>query len=138
MLEPKIPMTAFYERSLKRSQIISAVINVNSSKYTLTHFMPLVSFGTPWKYQKTFGFLIFSGGVSKETSGMKWVNQTVAKDDFASIHVITLTLYCFINLFNTSGLFLDPLKTSENQGLSVFRGYRKRLSSQLKTSRERP
>ena len=36
--------------------------------------MPLVSFDTPWKHQKTFGFLMLSG-VSKETSGMKWVND---------------------------------------------------------------
>ena len=33
-----------------------------------------------------------------------------------------------INLFHTTGLFLDPLKTSENLWFTdVFRGYRKRL-----------
>ena len=32
---------------------------------SLTHFMPLISFDTPWCFQ----------GVSKETSGMKWVNH---------------------------------------------------------------
>ena len=31
-------------------------------KYFLTHFMPLVSFYTPWKYRKTFSFLMLSGG----------------------------------------------------------------------------
>ena len=36
----------------------------------LTYLMPLVSFYTPWK-QKTRGFLIFSGGIKNETSGMK-------------------------------------------------------------------
>ena len=30
-----------------------------------THFAPLVSFYTPWKHQKTRGFLIFSGGYRK-------------------------------------------------------------------------
>ena len=35
--------------------------------YKLTYFMPLVSFDTPWKHQKTSGFLMFSG-TSKETS----------------------------------------------------------------------
>ena len=30
-------------------------------RYFFTHFMPLVSFYTPWKHQKTFGFLMFSG-----------------------------------------------------------------------------
>ena len=38
----------------------------------LTHFMPLISFDTPQKHQKTRGFLMFSG-VIKGVSGMKWV-----------------------------------------------------------------
>ena len=29
----------------------------------LIHFMQLVSFYTPWKHQKTFGFLIFLGSI---------------------------------------------------------------------------
>ena len=29
----------------------------------LTHFMSLVSLYIPWKYQKTSGFLMFSGGI---------------------------------------------------------------------------
>ena len=32
----------------------------------LTHFMSLVYFYTPWKYQKTFDFLIFSGGKKRD------------------------------------------------------------------------
>ena len=36
------------------------------SLYHLTHFLPLVSFDTPIKYQKTIGFLMFSGGIKKE------------------------------------------------------------------------
>ena len=43
-------------------------------KNGLTHFMPLISFDTSWKHQKTRGFLMFSG-VSIEISGMKWVNE---------------------------------------------------------------
>ena len=31
----------------------------------LTHFMPLISFDTPWK-QKTRGFLMFSGGIKRD------------------------------------------------------------------------
>ena len=31
----------------------------------LTHFMPLVSFYTTWKRQKTYSFLMFSGGVER-------------------------------------------------------------------------
>ena len=32
----------------------------------LTHFKPLVSFYTPWKHQKTFGFIMFSGGIETD------------------------------------------------------------------------
>ena len=32
----------------------------------LTHFMPLAFFYTPWKHQKTSGFLIFSGGIERD------------------------------------------------------------------------
>ena len=34
-------------------------------KDTLTHFISLVSFYIPWKYQTTRGFLIFSGGIER-------------------------------------------------------------------------
>ena len=29
----------------------------------LTHFSPVSHFYTPWKRQKTYGFLMFSGGI---------------------------------------------------------------------------
>ena len=32
----------------------------------LTHFRPVFPFYTPWKRQKTFGFLTFSGGIERE------------------------------------------------------------------------
>ena len=35
-------------------------------KQMLTHFMPLVSFYTPWKYQKAIGFLMFSGCIERD------------------------------------------------------------------------
>ena len=40
--------------------------------------MPMISFDTPWKHQKNSVYLIFSG-VSKEISGMKWVNGKLQK-----------------------------------------------------------
>ena len=40
----------------------------------LTHYIPLVSFNTPRKHQKTRVFWCFQG-VSKETSGMEWFNM---------------------------------------------------------------
>ena len=33
---------------------------------TLTYFRPMFPFYTPWKRQKTFGFLTFSGGIERE------------------------------------------------------------------------
>ena len=32
----------------------------------LIHFQPMFHFYSPWKYQKTFGFLIFSGCIEVE------------------------------------------------------------------------
>ena len=32
----------------------------------LTHFWPMFPFYTPWKQQKTKGFLVFSGGIKSE------------------------------------------------------------------------
>ena len=32
----------------------------------LTHFMPLISFDTPWKHQKTSGLQTFSGGIKTD------------------------------------------------------------------------
>ena len=44
--------------------------------YNLTYFIPLVSFYTPWKHQKTSGFLIFSGDIEREQC-MEWVKWNV-------------------------------------------------------------
>ena len=37
---------------------------------TLTNFIPVVPFYSPWKYPESFDFQ----GVEKETTGMEWVN----------------------------------------------------------------
>ena len=34
--------------------------------FKLTHFMPMISFDTPWKHQKTRGFLMFSGSIKRD------------------------------------------------------------------------
>ena len=54
-------------------------------KKTLTHFSPVSHFYTPWKHQKTFGFLTFSGGIEmwhwtkmgewKTSFFVQWVNR---------------------------------------------------------------
>ena len=43
----------------------------------LTHFMPVVSFDTPWKHQKSKGFVMLSGGIERD-SGMKCVKEGLA------------------------------------------------------------
>ena len=43
-----------------------ALLLTSSSVSLLTHFMPLVSLYTPWKHQKTSGFLIFLGGIERD------------------------------------------------------------------------
>ena len=34
--------------------------------YNFNYFQPMFHFYTPWKYQKTAGFLMFSGGIEVE------------------------------------------------------------------------
>ena len=40
-----------------------AIFQVVYQKVLLTHFSLVSHFYTPWKRQKTFGFLTFSGGI---------------------------------------------------------------------------
>ena len=49
---------------LSRSNVM--FIYLSMFKGLLTHFMPQVSFNTPWKHQKTFDFLMFSGGIERD------------------------------------------------------------------------
>ena len=48
------------------------LILMNQLTWQLTHFMSMISFDTPWKHQKTSGFLMFSGGTEKDW--ISWVN----------------------------------------------------------------
>ena len=42
---------------------LRAMCGSDSSSIYLTHFSPVLHFYTPWKRQKTFGFLTSSGGI---------------------------------------------------------------------------
>ena len=33
---------------------------------SLTYFMSLIAFDTPWKHQKTYGFLMFPEGIKRD------------------------------------------------------------------------
>ena len=47
-----------------------------SEIYSLTHFSPVSHFYTPWKRQRTFGFLTFSGGIEMwRWTKMDWIEQ---------------------------------------------------------------
>ena len=47
---------------------LSLQFTLSTYSTILTHLMPLISFYAPWKYHKTRGFLIFSGGIFLMTS----------------------------------------------------------------------
>ena len=44
----------------------------------LTYFKPMLHFSTPWKRQKTRGFLMFSGSIEMK-SDLKWVKEEAIK-----------------------------------------------------------
>ena len=46
-------------------QTLSSTLRRRGCHSFLTHLMPLISFDTPWKHQKTSGFL-FSGGIKRD------------------------------------------------------------------------
>ena len=81
------------------------------------HFMPVASFYTSWKYQKTKGFLMFSGRIERD----QW-HKNVLIDIFSTWHILSLftlirflfsicisrikTWQSFRNLFLTRSIFL--------------------------------
>ena len=99
-----------------------------------TYFKPMFSFHTPWYYQKTINFLVFSGGTDSEhwpeTDNLGW--KIYQREEHA--------LYKRINPFDAAGLLLYTLKTSENQGTILrtfssefFRNYHIFFRAQLQT-----
>ena len=55
----------------RQSKIIIIYRRSSLLHFFLTHFMPLVSFDTPWKHQKTSGFPMFSGGIESVFRGYR-------------------------------------------------------------------
>ena len=56
---------------LVRDKPLEFEVTVITCKYfgkTVTYFMPLVFFYTPWKHQETFGLLMFSMGIEQNQS----------------------------------------------------------------------
>ena len=68
----KCPPLPYYQRNnllIHRQQPFDLLIK-------LTHFMPLVSLCTPWKFQKTTFFDIFEGGCRKRSVAWNQINET--------------------------------------------------------------
>ena len=70
---------------------------------SLTHFMPLVSFYTPWNHQKASG-CVFRGS-RKRSVGMKWVKTTYPLRFFLVTTRLTLTVFVTTVNFTTSPSF---------------------------------
>ena len=65
--------------------------------------MPLISFYTPWKHQKTTVFLMFSGGIEKQRHKMSWQ--------------LTIHVYVF---FKAEHRKLALILSSRNQHIFTF------------------
>ena len=48
---------------MKKLYNISTMVNAT---FKLTHFQPVFHLYNPWKHQKTYGFLMFSGRIEVE------------------------------------------------------------------------
>ena len=83
----------------------------------LNPFLPNVPFWSPWKHQKTKGFLMFSGG-SKGNIGKKRVNLT-----FKFIPIITLQAL-WLPMF-----FINPLQFFFHMTAFFSRKWRKPMKS---------
>ena len=55
-----------YTKKLISYFIVLVRNHLQISPLTFNHFSPVSHFYTPWKCQKTFGFLTFSGGIEME------------------------------------------------------------------------
>ena len=58
-----LPSVASFYHSHKKYDFIRNLLILNFIKQYLTHFTPMSHFYNPWKRQKTYGFLTFSGGI---------------------------------------------------------------------------
>ena len=71
--------------------------------YQLTHFLPLVYFYTPWKHQKTFCFLMFSGGIERDQwhkNGLSRTYSLSANSSFVSFCCLLQGLQNVLIVFN--------------------------------------
>ena len=91
---------------------------------TLTHFCLVFPFYTTWKHQKTFGFLVFSGGYKM---------ATLAKNGLMKLHFSYLTFLIermsylrLLTYFRSLFTFYYPWKHKETRVTLMFSGGIKR------------
>ena len=93
--QPKYEFLFRFENSLfhllVQSQDRNTKIIWRSDILMLIHFLPLVSFYTPWKRQKTRGFWGFQE-LQKEISGMKWIKYSCLMLLFLTLNIFFLLL----------------------------------------------
>ena len=85
--------------------------NITGILYPLTHFMPLISFDTPWKHQKNSGFLMFSGGpkTSVTWNGLKRIlRPMIIENRMAKISFAVHSVKNFSVLTNLKWYFSPP------------------------------
>ena len=57
---------AFNLWSIEKSFLFENDISLKEALHCLTHFQPMFHLYTPWKHQKMYGFLMFSGSIEVE------------------------------------------------------------------------
>ena len=109
------PIKTIKDNRSKRACMFSWTIQFFA---TLTHFSPMSHFYTPWKRQKTFCFLTFSGGIEYDT-GLKWVKlfltlllfwQNQSDFNFQKCKQVSQNWHSYRHQVRSNG----PLKTSNN------------------------
>ena len=70
----KLPPRVFHQfksQKIAKKWLLESWVMINiwlfcNCNRIFSHFMPLVYFATPWKHQKAFRFLMFSGGIERD------------------------------------------------------------------------
>ena len=82
-------MGILYIEGLTNQQklFFSSLSTILHNQTKLTHFWPMLLFYTPWKHQKTFGFLVFSGGINGNI-GQTWEKKHSHLQNSISLEIL--------------------------------------------------
>ena len=112
------------KKQQRKQTFILNVINPTTATFPLnswflTHFMPLVSFYTPWKHPKTRSFLVL-WELLKETSSEKWVNWENKILPHLSIFVVITKIISWLFRYFKSSDDVLSMKNFNWQGQIVI------------------